>query len=175
MFKKILIATDGSSHAQTAVEIGADLVEKGDGEVHLVHVILSGELDTNIERMIKIEHLDDLVMTVDEPTAPFVVAPGLPMVPPLADPVASYRMLHALGVEILKRAESVVRAYGIRRIFTHLMDGNATDQIIETIRKETPDLVVCGARGLSPLSQLAFGSVSTRVAHSCPVTCITVH
>jgi nucleotide-binding universal stress UspA family protein len=174
MFKKILIATDGSSHAQMAVEIGANLAEKGDTEVHLVHVVLSAELDANIQRMIEIEHLDGL-KTVDEPVLPSGIAPGLPMTFPLADPAASYRMLHALGAEILKRAKFVVNAHDIERVFTHLMDGNAADQIIEAIRKEKPDLVVCGARGLSALSQLAFGSISTKVAQGCRVTCITVH
>ncbi|NTJ09095.1 universal stress protein [Rhizobium lusitanum] len=36
-------------------------------------------------------------------------------------------------------------------------------------------MVVCGARGLSSLSQLILGSVSTKITHRCPVTCITVH
>lgn len=174
MFKKILIATDGSSHAQLAVEIGSDLAMRGHSEVHLVHVMLSGELDVNIQRMIEVEHLDGLTIA-EEPATPIVSSLGIPIVFPITDPAISYRALSALGAEILKRAKSVLQARGVDRIATHLMDGDIAEQIMRVIDEQKPDLVVCGARGLSSLSQLVLGSISTKVAHSCPVTCITVH
>ncbi len=175
MFKKVLIATDGSSHAQKAVEIGSCLAIRAGAEVHLVHVVLSSELDADLQRMMEIEHLDHALKIAENPAVPLVLAPGYPMAFPITEPMASYRALQALGEEILKRATSAVNAHGIDRVLTHLVDGDAAEEITKLVRSEDPDLVVCGARGLSGLSQLTLGSVSAKVAHSCPVTCVTVH
>jgi nucleotide-binding universal stress UspA family protein len=54
------------------------------------------------------------------------------------------------------------------------MEGDAVEQIAKVVQEERPDLVVCGARGLSSLSQLVLGSVSTKIAQLSPVTCVTV-
>ncbi|MGV2181228.1 universal stress protein [Rhizobium rhizogenes] len=174
MSRKVLIATDGSPHAQKAVEIGTELAKGRDAEVHLVHVMLSGELDADLQRMIEVEHLGGLKIQA-EPAVPSVAAPDFPIVFPIKDPGESYRAIQAIGTDILKRAKSVVGAHGVDRVSTHLLDGNPVEEIMTVIDREHPDLVVCGARGLSSLSQLVLGSVSTKIAHRCPATCITVH
>ncbi|WP_162950435.1 universal stress protein [Rhizobium jaguaris] len=174
MFKKILIATDGSAHAQKAVEIGADLAAQHQAEVHLVHVMLSGEIDEDLRRMVETEHLDDLHhQDGGDPQASAQLVPGLPVRFSATDP-ASIRVLQALGTEVLNRASSVVRAHGVKQVSTHLMEGDAVEQIAKVIQEERPDLVVSGARGLSSLSQLVLGSVSTEIAQLSPVTCVTV-
>ena len=174
MSRKIVIATDGSLYAQKAVEIGAELANGRDAEVHLVHVMLSGELDADLQRMIEVEHLDGLTIQA-EPEVPSVSALGLPIGVPMKDLGESYRAIQAIGTDILKRAKSVVSAHGVDRVSTHLLDGDPVEEIMTVIDREHPDLVVCGARGLSSLSQLVLGSVSTKIAQRCSATCITVH
>jgi nucleotide-binding universal stress UspA family protein len=174
MSRKVLIATDGSPHAQKAVKIGSELAKGRYAEVHLVHVMLSAELDDDLQRMIRVEHLDGLRI-VDDPTIPPVAAPGFPIAFPITDPGASYRAIEAIGTDILKRAKYAVNAHGVDRVSTHLLDGNPVEEIMKVIEREHPDLVVCGARGLSSLSQLVLGSVSTKIAQRCSATCITVH
>ena len=46
--------------------------------------------------------------------------------------------------------------------------------ILETVEAEQADLVVSGARGLSDLKALMVGSVSHKLSHLSPVTCVTV-
>lgn len=174
MSRKVLIATDGSPHAQKAIEIGAELAKGRDAEVQLVHVMLSGEADTDLQRMIEVEHLDGLKIQA-EPAVPPVAAPGFPIAFPITDPGASYRAIQTIGTDILKRAKSAVRAHGVDRVSTHLLDGDPVEEIMKVIEREHPDLVVCGARGLSSLSQLVLGSVSTKIAQRCSATCVTVH
>ncbi|AYG63610.1 universal stress protein [Rhizobium jaguaris] len=169
MYKKILIATDGSDHAHKAAEIGAVLAAAYEAEVHLVHVLLSGEIDENLRRMVETEHLDDLYSK-----ASAGLVPGLPATFSSRDSAGNFRILQALGSEILNRASTDVKTRGVRQVSTHLMEGDAAEQIAKVIEEVHPDLVVCGARGLSSLSQLVLGSVSTKVAQLSSVTCVTV-
>ncbi|NKK70988.1 hypothetical protein GFM13_11490 [Rhizobium leguminosarum bv. viciae] len=81
----------------------------------------------------------------------------------------------ALGNEILEGAAAAVRKKGVDRVSKHFMDGNVVEEILTAIRNESPDLVVCGARGLSSFTHLILGSVSTKITQRCPVTRVTVH
>jgi nucleotide-binding universal stress UspA family protein len=55
MISKILIATDGSTTAGKAVEIGCDLAAKYGAEVVLLHILLRGEVSENLRHMAEIE------------------------------------------------------------------------------------------------------------------------
>ena len=176
MFRKILIATDGSKHARTAVEFGADIAAKYGAEVVLAHVLLSGEAAEDLKHMAEIEHLTDVR---GHPVLPRVAAGAEPGAATYGfrnaeDEARSYRILEAVGKKILENAESSVRAQGVQSVSKHLLDGKPTDQILKLIDKEKPDLLVCGARGLSDFQALLLGSVSHKLSQLAPVTCVTV-
>lgn len=52
MYKRILVPTDGSEHAEAAVDHALDLAEKYDADVHAVHVINTRRYDTSIESQV---------------------------------------------------------------------------------------------------------------------------
>lgn len=172
MYTKILIATDGSRAAHKAVEIGAELAARSDAEVCLVHVLLSREIDSNLKRMVEVEQL---APPESRPIESEQSSLGFQIAFPTSESSSSYRAMHAIGTEILKRAALSVKERGVSRVTENLLDGNPADEIIRMVDREHPDLVVCGARGLSTLSKLVLGSVSAKIAHACKVPCLTLH
>lgn len=176
MFKKILVATDGSKHARKAVEFGSDIAAKYGAEVVLAHVLLSGEVPEDLRRMAEVEHLTD---ERGQPIFPYAAAAAEPGAAIYGtrdadDEARSYRILRAVGEKILDSAESSVRARGVDKVRKHLLDGRPVERILALIDREKPDLVVCGARGLSDLEAVLLGSVSHKLSHLAPVTCVTV-
>ncbi|WP_025596117.1 universal stress protein [Agrobacterium tumefaciens] len=173
MFNKVLIATDGSLHAQKAVLIGGDLAAKNNSEVILVHVLLASELDEDLRHMLEVEHLVyEFAKYQSGETSEQLGGTGV--LPVQAEAAGSQSALRALGTEILTRAEASVKAQGAKRVSSRLLEGNVISQIMKSIKDEHPDVVVCGAKGLSTFEQLVLGSVSMKIAQLCPVTCVTV-
>lgn len=172
MIKKILIATDGSAQAAKAVELGSDIAARYDAEVVLVHVLLRHELPDDMKRMLEAEHLtaktssqSAAVPAVD--LANFInVRGGAPTIPDQA--------LAAIGERVLSHAEETARDRGVDSIVRRIEDGKPVDRILAVAKEEGVDLIVSGARGLSDLEALFVGSVSHKLAHLAPVTCVTV-
>lgn len=171
MINKVLIATDGSAHATKAVEFGADIAARYDAAVILVHVLLRHEVSDDLKRMIATEHM----------TAQTRSAPGAPAVDianffhmgtgPQTLPDAA---LTAIAERVLDRAEDIATDRGVDTVIKRVEDGNPVAQILAVARDENVDLIVSGARGLSDLEALFVGSVSHKLAHLAPVTCLTV-
>lgn len=168
MINKVLIATDGSAHATKAVEFGADIAARYDAAVILVHVLLRHEVSDDLKRMIATEH-----MTAQTPGAPavdianfFDMGTGPRTLPDDA--------LNAIAERVLDRAEDIAKDRGVDTVIKRVEDGNPVGRILAVARDEAVDLIVTGARGLSDLEALFVGSVSHKLAHLAPVTCLTV-
>jgi len=52
MYSRILLPTDGSEHAEAAIEHALSLAERYDTDVHAVHVINTRRYDTSIESQV---------------------------------------------------------------------------------------------------------------------------
>ena len=74
------------------------------------------------------------------------------------------------ATNILLKAKKQARAEGFE-VETLLLDGDAVQQIVKTADDKHFDLIVMGARGVSKLTELFLGSVSSGVLKnaSCPV------
>jgi len=74
------------------------------------------------------------------------------------------------ATNILLKAKKQARAEGFE-VETLLLDGDAVQQIVKTANDKHFDLIVMGARGVSKLTELFLGSVSSGVLKnaSCPV------
>ena len=175
MFKKVLIATDGSPHAEKAVGVGADIASKYGAAVCIVHVLLSGEVADSLKRMAEVENL---LGYAQQPPARTVGATEMGALGYQArtaeDEARSYRILGAIGERILGTSQAIAQEHGARNVTTHLADGDPTRKILDAIEEEKADLVVCGTRGLTDFRALMLGSVSHKLSHLSPVTCITV-
>jgi nucleotide-binding universal stress UspA family protein len=183
MIKKVLIATDGSEHAQKAVAFGSDIAAKFDAEVLLVHVLLHKEASEELLHFAQVEYGIDVHRLSKEAFAETAAAPATTY--PAAefpaftqstkqDSATPSRVLNMLGEVILKRGAETAREHGVRIVNKQIVDGNPANRILELVEAESIDLVVSGARGLSDLKALAVGSVSHNLIQLSPVPCVTV-
>ncbi len=176
MIRKVLIATDGSSHARKAVTFGSDIAAKYGAEVELVHVLLRREIPENLRHMAEIEHLAaEGGHAVAEAFAP-VAAGRFPtdFVMPAEKATTPNKVLMAIAEQVVDEAERSARRQGVTKVSKRIEDGDPVRQILDIVAAGGIDLVVTGSRGLSDLKALMVGSVSHKLAQLSPVTCICV-
>jgi len=154
------------------VELGSDLAARYDAEVVLVHVLLRHELPDDMKRMAAVEHL-----TTQAPI-PSAALPAVDLANIInmsgAKPNVPEETLGAVGERVLEHAEEIARDRGVDTVVKRVEDGKPVDRILAVANEENVDLIVSGARGLSDLKALLVGSVSHKLAHLAPVTCLTV-
>jgi nucleotide-binding universal stress UspA family protein len=173
MFKTILVATDGSAHAEKAVELAGDIAQKYGARLVLLHVLLHGHIPEALRHMAEIEYV---VPAVDP--APGALAPVPDLMEYVAragtDTKAMRQVFGALGDQIIGRAKRAAREKGVKDIAIRIDDGDPARCIIERAKAEGADLIVLGSRGLGHLEGLFMGSVSHKVSHLAECSCVTV-
>ena len=152
LFKKILVAQDGSESSQRAAQAALELAEKLKADLVVLHAISP---PTSYYHS-----------TIASPTGMSLPAPS----PHEIDAYYAYARKVALG--IVGETESKAKKQGIH-VKTEIPE--AVSSIVETIvnhaSKENVDLIVVGTRGLGGFKKLLLGSVSSGiVSHAhCPV------
>ena len=173
MFETILVPTDGSEHANKAIDLAAGLAEKFDAKLVLLHVLLGhdsvSELYEICERM---DASDDLKAKINELQDILVntatVAYGLvPIIVPM-------NILEEVGSLIVDNAKRLAEASGAKNIDVQVRDGSPAELILAAAKHEKADVIVMGSRGLGHLTGMLMGSVSHKVNNLANCTCITV-
>ncbi len=147
MTKTILAATDGSDHAERAVEVAAAIADIYDATLILVHVlpdVVNERLPEYLEKLVEFERLD-----VGE-------------------------ALNAIGESIIHQAQQKAWKQGVKDIEIVLTTGSPAKEILEIAERLSVDFIVMGSRGRGDLEGLLMGSVSHKVSHLAKQTCITV-
>ncbi len=170
--KTILVPTDGSLHANKAVDLAGDLAVKYGAKIVLLHVLLRGHMPEGLMRAAQIEHVGatrnsphDLVNIPQEIMARVEGKMGTQM--PL-------ETLDFIGKRVLGRAEQSCRDKGVQTVEMVVEEGNPTEIILNHAKRTKADMIVMGTRGLSSLKGVLMGSVSTQVSHLALCTCVTV-
>jgi nucleotide-binding universal stress UspA family protein len=149
MFSRILVAVDGSAHANRAVECAANLANKYGAELILLHVMASlgsARIPPDLDELARIEHIDATEADVRRRVAE----------------------------EILQAAEKLALGQGAKQVRILIGVGHAAEMIVEHAKEEAANLIVMGRRGLGSASGLLVGSVSHKVAHLSQCPCMTV-
>lgn len=172
MFKTILVPTDGSDHATKATTLAADIAEKYDARLVLLHVMARGPLPEAWRHMAEVEH-------VVEPGAPAMAGIPTANIPTPSTPgrTAGDRnreVLEFVGRKVLNAGVEIAKEKGVKDCVTALEDGNPVKRILDYADKEDANLIVMGSRGLSDFNGLLMGSVSHKISHLAKCTCITV-
>ena len=145
MIKRILVPVDGSEGSKKALELACVLGKKQESGLHVLHV-------------------------AQPPPGKRVLVLGSAAVTVEATP----EMLKEAGKQVVSSAEGIAREQGFDRISASVVGGDPAARIIEYAKSKNIDMIVMGTRGLSDLTGLLMGSVSHKVTHLAPCTCVTV-
>src|SRR5882762_424966 len=152
LFKKILVALDGSESSQKAGRAALELAEKLKADLLVLHAISPPTTYYHT--------------TIASPTGMSLRAPSQHEI----DAYYAYARKVALG--IVGETESKAKKQGIH-VKTEIPE--AVSSVVETIinhaGKENVDLIIVGTRGLGGFKKMLLGSVSSGiVSHAnCPV------
>lgn len=150
MSKKFLVAVDGSDHGWKALDLASDLANVSDTELVILHVVPYEPMPEELEQFAKDEGI------------------------PIEEQRGRYHYGRMIGDKIPGDAEARTRKKGISKFTTRVAEGNPADQIVALARTEGTDMVFLGSRGLGNVTGLLMGSVSHKVMHLAPCTCVAV-
>jgi nucleotide-binding universal stress UspA family protein len=150
MSKKFLVAVDGSDHGWKALDLATNLASGADAELVILHVVPHEPMPEGLKQFAKIEGI------------------------PLDEQEVRFHLSRKFGDRITSEAEARARKSGLDRITTLVAEGNAAHEIIEIAKLKGTDMVFLGSRGLGEVKGMLMGSVSHKVMHLAPCTCVAV-
>ncbi|SMF48519.1 Nucleotide-binding universal stress protein, UspA family [Tistlia consotensis] len=145
----IMIATDGSAAARKALHFAADLARLKRARLLVLHVQRlrgSEAVPPELEELRRVEHVR----------------------------ISERDLLAKVARQLVADAEAEARAEGVGEVEGLVVEGDPTRCIVETARARKPEMLVLGTRGLGDAQSLLLGSVSHKVAHLAPCSCILV-
>ena len=145
MFGSILVGTDGSDTATTAVRYAIDLARQLGARLQIV----SAYEPVSLQRLRheSIEAPSDVQW----------------MVNPREDVLA-----------LLEQAAAEARDAGVADVDTFARQGDAADAIIDVAEEVRSDLIVVGNRGMTGAKRFLLGSVPDKVSHHAPCSVLIV-
>jgi nucleotide-binding universal stress UspA family protein len=173
MIKTIVVPTDGSEHANKAVEMAGDIAAKFGARVVILQALLHHTATTDLKALCEavdagkdvVKKLEDLENAMYEASAASYAPVPLPVPPAI---------LQKIGDKIAERACQVMEKKGVEHVSTQVIDGKPAENIIIAAEHENADLIVMGRRGLGDIAGLLMGSVSHKVTHLAECACLTV-
>jgi nucleotide-binding universal stress UspA family protein len=151
MMKKILVAIDGSDHAWKALDMAADLANKYDAELTVLHVVPYEPMPEELRKVATTEH-----MRIEEAEAQF------------------HYQRSGYGDKLTGEAMTRARNAGVQHVDAVCSEGGPSERILAIAAEREVDAIVLGRRGLGHLAGLLMGSVSHKVSNLAECACITV-
>lgn len=173
MFRKILVATDGSEHGTRAVRVAADMALKYDAALVIGHVLLHGEPPSAFRRMAEVEHLVN-APTSKKPEVANIRSGLIAQINSAEQSRVSHDIMDALGGRIVDHAVDIAKKMGVDSVSGKIEDGDTANRILEIAKKVEADLIVIGTHGFGPLRALLMGSTSQKVSHLASCACMTI-
>jgi nucleotide-binding universal stress UspA family protein len=146
VFASILVGTDGSDTASTAVRQAIALALDLKARLQIV----SAYEPTAAEQRLLLERTQvpgDIEWTVN----------------PRSD-----------VLELLDRAGSEARRAGVAAVETFARQGDAADAILDVAEEQSADLIVVGNKGMTGAKRFLLGSVPNKVSHHAPCSVLIV-
>jgi len=164
---KLLVAVDGSQHAQKALDIAASLARQHSASVIVFHASSDRGMASELRRGIEMEYADEIGQRLNS----LAISAPLPDEQQYARTMLSHsdkvmRVVNTVaGEDIVKRATNRLRGNDVASVESMLVDGDPAEQIIEASENHNVDTIIMGCRGTGKLRGLVLGSVSQSVAH----------
>ena len=147
MVTHILVAVDGSTHADRALAFAADLAVKYEADLTVLNVV-------------------SYASTVPLALGAYAELEGLY--------AESRSVLQDAGAKIVENAAEQARRLGVEDVKTVVELGSPAQSICDAADANGVDVIVMGRRGLSDFTGFVLGSISHKVAHSADCTVVTV-
>ncbi len=144
MFKKIMIATDGSETSERAAEMGIEIARLSGGKVTAIYVV----------DLLRLSHL-----------------PGYTTLPGLGKRLLE--LMQKEGREATKRVEQRARDAGVV-FEGVVAEGDPSEELLTRSKESDADLLILGAKGRSGLDRILLGSVAEKVARHSRVPVLLV-
>ena len=149
MLHHILVAVDGSDHANKAVDLAADLAKHYEADVTVMHVL-------------------------SDPGA-YTIPPSLKEYAALEQVfVTEHDLLEGAAESIVERAAGRIERAGRPRPKTEIITGHPAHTIVHRAAEMDADIILMGSRGLGGIESMLLGSTSHKVAHLAGCTVVTV-
>ncbi len=145
MYKKILVAFDGSEASKHALDQAVNLAESFDSELHILSVV-------------------PRVMMPVFPDEGFGAAPVS-----TAQDMGEYqdKMIDIFQRGLDEAEKDVLDHFPSLKISTKLLEGRPSSTIVDEADAENIDLIVIGSRGIGGITGWILGSTSRNVVESC--------
>lgn len=177
MFKKILVATDGSEHAEKALAVAGDLASHYDADLVVLNAFSISQMNESTRHMAEIEHLMPARRGVSgsDMGVPGAVG-GLPIEPAEESDYfgVMYQAAEKIGQRLADEGVRFARKAGAAKVKSIAVEGDPAEIILGVAKDEKADLIVLGSRGLGRLKVLLMGSVSRKVADHATCSCVIV-
>lgn len=174
MIKKIIVPTDGSEHANKALDLAADLAEKYSAEIILLHVRLRDQTVFDLLGLAKNLQADAAIIEKLEELTDASVQAAASAYEGIISIPAPDDVIEKIGELVCANGKARLAAKGITNVRDYAVDGAPVDRILLAEKHEGADMIVMGSRGLGRVADVFMGSVSHRVSHLCECTCVTV-
>jgi nucleotide-binding universal stress UspA family protein len=145
MFASILVGTDGSDTATTAVHYAIDLARELKARLQIVSAY--EPVAAQRLRSERAELPDD---------AQWMVVP------------------HDDVLAMLEQARADATSAGVETVATFARQGDAADAILDVAEEQRADLIVVGNRGMTGAKRFLLGSVPNKVSHHAPCSVLIV-
>ena len=162
MTKPILVSIDGSENANAALDVAADIAAKTGASLTILHVGLREP-----------KGLEARYAATERAFEEALEASGQQGKHP--DWPRHLQVLEHMGELILAEATARAAARGAANAETVLDWGEAGERILHHAKHPPCGTIVIGSRGAGPVEGALMGSVSHKVLHLAPCSCITVH
>ena len=145
MFASILVGTDGSETAQTAVRRAIELAAGLKARLHIVSAY---------------EPVSDPRLRGEQVAAPSDVQWAM-------NP-------HDDVLALLETARTEAESEGVSEVETFARQGDAADAILDVAEEQEADLIVVGNKGMTGAKRFLLGSVPNKVSHHAPCSVLIV-
>jgi nucleotide-binding universal stress UspA family protein len=176
MIKRVLVALDGSDHANKALDLACEMACRFGAELVAVHVISDKPLSDAERRMAEVEFQSegakDFILRPSIGAASDTRLESQQLIEQAAE--TRGRLRWALGERLTSDACARANKKAVQTVRTVTRAGDPAKEILSVAKEENADIIVMGRRGLGDLAGLLLGSVSHKVTHLAECACLTV-
>ncbi len=170
--QNILVAIDGSEHANQAIELASVLSTALNAKLHIVHVRDQGTLSDDEIQLLSTEFSREVDKYINDNDMTNIPGSSSNYVKKHQEFAGIFHNI--IGDYTMKSAVLLSKKNGVSDPDTHLRTGDAAENILSVARMINTDLIVIGNRGRNKIESMLMGSVSTKVNQAAKVPVLIV-